>query len=110
MPAVTRRARRVPRTALRWVVVAAADAGAAARAVARGAVAERRAAAVADQGPDAVGQGLAAAGRAVVVAAVMAAPAAPVTDAAVDVVDRGRSVKAPIWSRTSSRSIASPRS
>ncbi|MDQ8155367.1 MAG: hypothetical protein P3B98_11965, partial [Gemmatimonadota bacterium] len=69
---MTRRAHRVPRTALRWVV-AAADVDAAARAVVRDAVAARRAAAVAVRVLDAAGRGLAVAVRAVVVAAVMAA-------------------------------------
>lgn len=108
MPAVSRRrARRVRSRTARWAG-AAAPGVVVVRAAAQGVVAARRVAAVAVRAVDAV---VRARGVVVRVAAVAAATAgrAAVTGA-VGVAGRGRSAKAPIWSRTSSRSTASPRS
>ncbi len=108
MPAVSRpRARRVRSRTVRWAVVAAPGV-VVARAAAQDVVAGRRVAAVAVRAPDVADRER---GVVVRVAAVVAATAgrAAVTGAA-DGADRGRSVKAPIWSRTSSPSTASPRS
>ena len=110
MPAVSRRrARRVRSRTVRWAVaVAVAPGVVVVRAAAQDVVAVRRVAAVAVRVLDVVDRER---GVVVRVAAVVAATAgrAAVTGAA-DGADRGRSVKAPIWSRTSSPSTASPRS
>lgn len=110
MPAVSRRrARRVRSRTVRWAVAVVAGPGVVVvRAAAQDVVAARRVAAAAVRVAAVV---VRERGVVVRVAAVAAATAgrAAVTGAA-DVVDRGRIVKVPIWSKTSSPSTASPRS
>ncbi len=109
MPAVTRRAPRVPRAVAQWA--AAVPGVVAVVRVARPgvAVAHRVVAAVAAQVPAVVVRAPGAEVREAAGVAVMV-DRAGATGAAVVAAGRERSVKAPIWSRTSSPSTASRRS